>query len=235
MLKMDFSNTKLSLKRPVTSYSKVKRLIASVRRIRTFYTSRKEIDQKEYLDLGCGPNTHSDFINLDDRWRPEIDVCWDLTRGLPLRSQSVRGIFTEHCLEHLPFEAVDYVLSECWRVLRPDGTIRIVVPDGELYLTRYARIAEGEKGIELPNSEDDSYGGLYSPIMSVNRIFRAHGHRFIYDFDTFRQLLTKNDFMNVEKESFGSGRDQKLLIDTESRAVESLYVEASKPSAVSAA
>lgn len=181
------------------------------------------------MDLGCGPNTNANVINLDYIWRPEVDICWDVTQGLPLRSQTIKGIFTEHCLEHLPFEAVDYVLSECWRVLRPGGNIRIVVPDGELYLTRYTRIIEGETGIKLPYSEEDSYEGLYSPIMSVNRIFRAHGHLFIYDFDTLQQLLAKNGFINIEKTTFRSGRNPKLLLDMEFRAVESLYLEAAKP------
>lgn len=230
---MDFSNTKLSFKRPITSYTKVQSLISPALRNRAFHISRKDIERKEYLDLGCGLNPHDNFINLDYSWHPKIDICWDLKKGVPLRSQTLKGIFTEHCLEHLPFEVVDYVLSECWRLLRPGGAIRIVVPDGELYLTRYTRITEGETGVKLPYSEDDSYYDLYSPIMSVNRIFRGHGHLFMYDFDTFRQLLAKNSFINIQKVLFQSGRDPELLKDTESRAVESLYVEASKPSSQS--
>lgn len=35
--------------------------------------------------------------------------------------------------------------------------------------------------------------------------------------------------IGVIKETYGRGRDRKLLIDTESRAIESLYVEASVP------
>jgi hypothetical protein len=66
--------------------------------------------------------------------------------------------------------------------------------------------------------------------MSVNRIFRSHGHLFIHDFDILRQLLELNQFVDVKRESYGVGRDPKLLIDTASREVESLYVEASKPS-----
>jgi predicted SAM-dependent methyltransferase len=227
---MDFSNTQFSLKRPLTSYNKVRNLIGSILRNRSFQAGLKRAAQTEYLNLGCGPNTRSDFINLDYSWHPSIDVCWDLTRGVPFASNSMQGIFTEHCLEHLTFAAVDQVLAECRRVLKPGGTLRIVVPDGQLYLTSYVRCIEGEKDIKLPYAEDDEYRGIYSPIMSVNRIFREFGHLFIFDFDAFRQLLTKNGFVNISKESFGAGRDQKLLLDSESRDIESLYVEASVPS-----
>jgi predicted SAM-dependent methyltransferase len=222
-----FSNTKLSPKRSIKSYAKVQALITAVIRNRAFLF--KSIEDKEYLDLGCGPNTHSEFINFDYSWHPGVDICWDVTRGLPLLSQSVKGIFTEHCLEHLTLETTDYVLKECWRVLRPGGTIRIVVPDGELYLTNYTRIISGAVGIKLPYAECVSYKDLYSPIMSVNEVFRSHGHLFIHDFDTLRLLLVRNGFINVKKESFQSGRDHKLIIDSESRAIESLYVEGSKP------
>lgn len=203
-------------------------MIAPLLRNRHFQID-KEVEQKEYLDVGCGPNTHDHFINLDYSWHPNIDICWDVTKGLPLNDSSVKGIYTEHCLEHLSFEDVYSLLNEFYRVLKPKGTIRIIVPDGELYLERYTKIVNGNNDISLPYSKSDVYNEIYSPIMSVNRIFRSHGHEFIYDFDTFRQLLERNEFVRVEKEKYQSGRDPKLLLDTESRAVESLYVEATKP------
>jgi predicted SAM-dependent methyltransferase len=204
-------------------------LVGALIRNRRFHIRNDAIARKEYLDIGCGPRTHNSYINLDYAWRPGIDICWDVTKGLPLPNESVRGVFTEHCLEHLPFMAVDGVLADCWRVLKPGGTIRVIVPDGELYLRRYCGSLAGETTSSLPYADGDRYQGLYSPMMSVNRIFRSHGHQFIYDFDTLRQLLLKNGFIDVQKEQCGSGRDRELLIDTEARAVESLYVEASKP------
>src|SRR5262249_47918197 len=119
--------------------------------------------------------------------------------------------------------------SECFRVLRPNGTLRIIVPDGELYLAGYTDLLRGQSEVTLPYSRDDRYENLYSPILSVNRIFRAHGHLFIYDFCMLRLLLEKNGFIDVSKESYRSGRDANLLIDSQSRKVESLYVECSKP------
>lgn len=226
---MDFTHTKLSLDRPITSYFRVQRLISALLRNRCFHIRRDEVEQKEYLDIGSGPNIHKDFINLDYSWHPGIDICWDVTNGIPLRDESVKGIFTEHCLEHLRFEAVDFVLGESWRVLKPGGNIRIVVPDGELYLTRYSEIMREQTSARLPYADGDNYQGLYSPIMSVNRIFYADGHVFIYDFDTLHKLLERNRFIEIRKKTHKSGRDPQLLIDTESRMVESLYVEASKP------
>jgi hypothetical protein len=41
-----------------------------------------------------------------------------------------------------------------------------------------------------------------------------------------RNLLVTAGFRNVERCSFRKGRDEALLIDTESRAPQSLYLEA---------
>lgn len=216
-----------SFERPWWTYTKINRAIAAIRRNKRFLIP-KSVMEKKYLDVGCGPNTHADFINLDYGWNPEVEICWDATKGLPFPDNSLKGIFTEHCLEHLELSAVDKILCEFFRVLQPGGTVRIIVPDGELYLRDYVRIQDGETQLHLPYAETDLFQGTYTPIMSVNRIFRGHGHLFIFDFATFERLLTKHGFVDISKESYRSGRDEKLLIDTESRRFESLYVEASK-------
>ncbi len=204
--------------RAISSYGRVRRCIGLVLRNRAWLQRPPRCD---YLNVGCGPNVRPGFVNLDSEWVPGIDLCWDATTRLPFADGALSGIFSEHFLEHLPFEAADGVLREMRRVLRPGGVLRLVVPDGELYLKNYA------SGAPIPYAEEDPRDGLYSPMMSVNRIFRSHGHRFIYDFDTLSQLLQRQGFGEVRRERFMQGRDPHLLIDMEWRAVESLYVEAS--------
>ena len=228
---MNFSRVQnFSLKRSPTSYSIVQKLVISpIIRNREFLINRTSIAKKSYLNIGCGPHPHSDFVNLDYVWNPLIDICWDISKKIPLSSESMGGIYSEHCLEHVPLNIVDFVLSECLRILKPGGTIRISVPDGELYLRDYLKIMDGDLSIKLPYSETDSYEGIYAPIMSINRVFRACNHLFIYDCDMLKKLLQKNNFQDIHKESYRTGRDQKLLIDREFRKVESLYIEATKP------
>src|SRR5262249_4332098 len=114
---LDFSNTKLQLRRPLTSYPKVQALIGVVIRNRHLFANIKRPGC--YLDIGCGPNIDPHFCNLDFSWRPGIDVCWDVTKGLPLPDAYVSGIFTEHMIEHVSIDATMTLLNECKRILKP--------------------------------------------------------------------------------------------------------------------
>jgi hypothetical protein len=48
--------------------------MARVLRNRSFQLRRERVQTARYLDIGCGPNAHAGFVNLDYEWRPRIDV-----------------------------------------------------------------------------------------------------------------------------------------------------------------
>jgi predicted SAM-dependent methyltransferase len=216
------------LRHPLGSW-RVRRAVDRVMRNRRWGFKKHRIVGKEYLDVGCGDNVREEFITLDYNWNPRLDICWDVTTGIPLEDASLRGVYTEHCIEHLSVEDNDALFGEFARVLAPGGTVRIIVPDGELYARRYLGLLDGASDEPLPYAEDDGVRGLYTPMMSVNRIFNSWGHRFIFDFETMKAMLERRGFENVTREQYGSGRDPVLLIDNENHVQESLYVEASMP------
>lgn len=215
----------LSFNRPLTDSWKVRTFYGAVTRSRSFQARRAAVKSKNYLNAGCGPNITPDFINLDYEWRPGIDLCWDLRKSLPLADGSVSGVYSEHCLEHLTYDDCFNALREFKRVLKPNGAVRVVVPDAELYFDLYQKHKAGEEVsfpyIPTPPPED------FTPLMAINRVFREPGHLYAYDAATLGQALERAGFRDVKRESFMRGRDATLLIDTPERAIESLYMEAS--------
>ena len=219
--------------RPITSYAKFQKYAGMLIRNRRFQLSRRRVRQCEYLDVGCGPNTHDAFINVDFQWHPKIDVCWDISRGLPFASDRFRGILSEHVLEHFPLLRGEKLLREMARVLRPDGTLRLIVPDGERYIQTYNRWRAGDQSVRFPYQPFESVDGLWTPMLSVNRLFyhdrqSLYGHWVTYDFELLSAVLRRCGFGNVERREYQQGADPQLLIDTPSRRAESLYVEATK-------
>jgi predicted SAM-dependent methyltransferase len=158
------------------------------------------------LDVGCGPNARATNLNLDFQWRPGVDICCDITRPLPLADGYVSGLFSEHCLEHIPFSSALDVLRGFHRVLQPGAFARIIVPDFEIYLDEYLRFRDGGAAA-MPYAEEDPIAGVYTPMISINRIFRGHGHQFIYDFPTLAVMLERAGFVDIDKRKCGDSRD----------------------------
>lgn len=49
--------------------------------------------------------------------------------SIPLDDHSVDDIFSSHLLEHMPFSKVVPTLQEWHRILKPDGRLRLYIPD----------------------------------------------------------------------------------------------------------
>lgn len=223
---MDFSNTRISPTRELTDYSKVQSLIAAMKR--RIPALNRPIPEGAYLHLGCGPNVLPGFINLDYLWKPGVDVCHDLASGVPARDGSIAGIFTEHCLEHLPLALTRSLLADCLRALRPGALIRIVVPDLEIYCRSYLEGLQGETTSQ-PNEKFVNDTGVNRPVAVFNELFYGPSHRFIYDFRAMAEVLQQAGFIDVTRCAIGIGKDPRLLVDDPKHQSESLYVEARKP------
>ncbi|MEL7496869.1 MAG: methyltransferase domain-containing protein [Planctomycetota bacterium] len=94
------------------------------------------------LNLGCGRCFHSEWTNVDLEPVDFDVIACDITNGLPFQDQQFDAVYHSHVLEHLSPEAGKYLLSECFRVLRPGGILRIVVPDLEQIAKLYLQAHE---------------------------------------------------------------------------------------------
>ncbi len=221
---------RFSWRRPITSYTRVhywvSRYITPLTRNRAWLVRRKKWARLDYLNVGCGYGLHPGFVNMDIIWKPGV-LVWDIGRiardPLPFRDGTFKGIYTEHCLEHIELDEARANMREWHRVLKPGGIVRIIVPDGEIYIDGWIAHRSG-KAVELPYARQ---WGEATPMMSINRVSRD-AHKYLYDYETMALLLREAGFRDVRKCSFGMGSDPMLLKDSKHREWESLYVEATK-------
>jgi hypothetical protein len=90
------------------------------------------------LNLGCGHIPLEEYVNVDRRELPGVDVVADV-EDLPCEEGGVLEISSAHLLEHFPQEMLRRRLLPFWRtLLMPGGVFRAVVPDGEAMLTGVA-------------------------------------------------------------------------------------------------
>jgi predicted SAM-dependent methyltransferase len=176
--------------------------------------------QRVKLHFGCGPRILPNWVNIDGWPFPGIDIATDLRQPLPFNDASCQLIFTEHVFEHIDADFRLPVLREFRRVLRPGGTLRIVVPDCEQFVGAYTRRDMGWFQTVLSESAGAAEG--------LNRVFTMHTHRVIDDWESLSATLQEVGFSDIERSSLNASAIPELRIDTEepSRALCSLYVEA---------
>lgn len=89
------------------------------------------------LNLGCGPHFHNDWVNVDFYQTGPNVIAHNLLKGIPFESNSFDAIYHSHVLEHFSKKDACSFIKECYRVLKPNGTIRIVIPDLEKIAINY--------------------------------------------------------------------------------------------------
>ena len=120
--------TFLKIKKSITDNGRVRSLVSKIIRGKTLFINKKKIKQSVLLNVGCGILPVEEFINLDFYWHPEIDICWDITKkNYPLINESIDGIYTEHCLEHIAYEKCLDNFKEFYRLLKKGGTLRVIL------------------------------------------------------------------------------------------------------------
>ncbi|EQB39194.1 hypothetical protein M947_08555 [Sulfurimonas hongkongensis] len=105
------------------------------------------------INLGCGNKYHKDWENFDFKSNSEYVKVHNLLEKLPFEDSSVDVVYSSHVLEHFQKCDASRFLKECYRVLKPDGIIRIVVPDLEQLMRNYIEFLEGAKK-EDKNSQE---------------------------------------------------------------------------------
>ena len=102
----------------------------------------------KYLNVGCGSRFHPAWTNIDATSISPSVLVHDCRAGIPFPDHSFDVVYHSHVLEHFSkIEALRFV-QECFRVLRPEGIIRVAVPDLEclarLYLCAIDKAAGGD-------------------------------------------------------------------------------------------
>lgn len=168
------------------------------------------------LHLGCGPYPKPGWVNIDLSGHP-VDLRWNLERPLPFKPGSVDAIFHEHLLEHLPLSTGLEFLRANYRLLRPGGVLRVVVPDAGAYLESYG---SGGDGLLRELRSDRP-----TKMLAINELFYMYTHVAMFDAETLTLFLRAAGFDHVERMDFGESRLDPCP-DSEHRRPESLYLEA---------
>ena len=217
-----------------------------------FLKPKKSSSGLRMINLACGTRTNSNWTNLDfspytrlakrlwlakflhsirivsdtryerlKKLDPEI-VHYNLLRSVPFANDSFDVVYHSHFLEHLDRHIAPMFLSECKRILKAGGIMRVVLPDLNMLINRYtdsfARLEKSEQ--KAGNLHESVIHDIFDQMVrtvptgtahqnrilcTIERFIRGNAksvgelHRWMYDRFTLRKLLIDCDFTNVKE------------------------------------
>jgi predicted SAM-dependent methyltransferase len=173
------------------------------------YFAKQEIRK---LHIGCGTSTLGDWLNSDLFPYSDDILHLDATDTFPFVNETFDYIFSEHMIEHISYSNGLAMLSECHRVLKKNGKIRISTPNLQ-FLSDLYRKNKSELQIEYIKWATDSFiqsAPYYDETFVINNFVRDWGHLFIYDEKTLRSSLEKAGFTKIIKSDLNESNDETL-------------------------
>jgi predicted SAM-dependent methyltransferase len=163
------------------------------------------------LHLGSGPVILPGWVNIDVRPYPGVDRVLDLRDGLPF--EQVSYIFAEHFIEHFELEDSLRLVRECRRVLTDDGVLRLTTPNldwvwATSYASRWTPTSATSAVIDINSWQHDEPAAR--DCLTLNRAFRAWGHKFLYNQSMLTDLLHRAGFANIDWCTYGQSTHAAL-------------------------
>jgi predicted SAM-dependent methyltransferase len=140
----------------------------------------------------------------------------NIVTGLPIPDGSADGIYASHVLEHLSLEDFRAALNNTYRLLRPGGLFRLVVPDLEIRSRKYL-----EK-LELGSPDANSWfmrtshlGTEHrnrSPAALARAVFGSSAHLWMWDEKSLTAALHQVGFINIRRCKFNDSEDETFQL-----------------------
>jgi len=146
---------------------------------------------------------------------PDLAIFGDITRGLPINANSADYVYCSHVLEHLSLEDFKTSLLNVFKILKPGGTFRGVLPDLEQEIKRYTQNDHPESCSSFIRS---CYIGRESRPKKLSQYIRemlgnSH-HLWMWDYKGLANELEKAGFIEIRSASYGDS-EHKVFEDIE--------------------
>jgi predicted SAM-dependent methyltransferase len=136
------------------------------------------------INIGCGHKPLPDYLNVDLRNLPGVDIVGHAAK-LPFARGSLVEIFSAHLFEHFTLLELEKNILPHWHdLLAEGGRMRAVVPDAESMIMAYVN---GE--MSFADLREVTFGA---------QDYNSDYHQTMFTADSLRHLLQQAGFKNIE-------------------------------------
>jgi predicted SAM-dependent methyltransferase len=188
-----------------------------------------------YVQYGCGNSCPPNWQNFDsscslrlerlpgvgkyirvNRQRfPHGVMVGNIVAGLPLKSNSANGAYASHVLEHLAYDDFWKALKETYRILKPGGIFRAVVPDLESRAKLYCTEVAAGNGIANSDFMNLTNLGIkekpHGILANLRRFFGGSAHLWMWDYPSLSRALKEVGFDQIRKAQFNDCEDRRFV------------------------
>jgi predicted SAM-dependent methyltransferase len=189
------------------------------------------LDAGLYVQYGCGNCAPEGWMNFDASYTlvferlpvigglytknrrrfPDRVLYGDIVKGLPIAAGSASAVYASHILEHLAYSDCLQALRNTYRLLRPNGTFRLVVPDLEFAAEQYLAMLKAHS----PDATDlfmetTALGRKDRPRNIVSLVYswlNGSTHLWMWDYPTMRRALEAQGFGHIRRCLFNDSED----------------------------
>jgi len=223
----------------------------------------------QLVHLGCGLIAPEGWINLDgsfSAWlthhkyvKKALVACriipkrygeydWpqavrlaDLRKRLPFAEGSVDAVYSSHVLEHLYRVEAQAMLKEAFRILKPGGYCRTLVPDLHQFVMQYL----GQMAFDPKARYTDDPARFFSFKMAMRweappggswfyalaaKLRDFNSHKWMYDGPSLIRMMTEAGFVECKARGFLETSIPRLeKVEREDRYLTGVAVEGRKP------
>jgi predicted SAM-dependent methyltransferase len=211
--------------------------------------------EKIYVQYGCGLSAPEGWINFDASptlriqktpligvlLKPTLNTIFpknvkygDIVRGLPLKESYCDAVYCSHVLEHLALDDFRTALNNTFKILKPGGIFRCVVPDLETITKRYLNELETKKETASINfiGNGTLLGVVKRPkgMRAIVTSFMGNSHHlWMWDHYSLTHELKQAGFINIRKALFNDSADEKFKsVENPERFEAAVALECSK-------
>jgi len=203
-----------------------------------------------YIQYGCGFSSPKGWRNFDasptlrferlpilgklytknDKRFPFNVEYGDIVKGLPVEINSCKGVYCSHILEHLSLNDFRTALKNTFKILKPGGLFRLVLPDLEHCINQYSNNNSSDAAFLFMQETLLGYEHRPRGLKAIIALWFGNSQHFwMWDYKAILLELSNAGFKNVKRAYYNSSEDPYFKsVEEMSRWQDCLGVECKK-------
>lgn len=142
-------------------------------------------------------------------------IIGDIVKGLPIEEASVDVVFSSHVIEHLSRDDAQAAFNNVFKILKPGGVFRLVVPDlfarCKYYIDHYNEIDDPSAWLMKSTLLGKNQPHALKLLERVRSTFSTSSHKWMWDEKSLSLALVMSGFQDIRRTTYAANDDNMIF------------------------